>query len=145
MAENGGYKSVATAVQRRFKELLEADGELARGGCEVYCENSMTLLKDIAAAQILKRGVAVVVTTPDIENAGQAEARAYDMTVAIHCRELPAMRATRPAESMTALDAALRVAEVVQDGITGWADIRQRADRSSGIVTATVTCRITAT
>ena len=139
----------ARELQDRICSVLNADETLVKGGCKAIAEDSLELFAAVEEALVQRRGVAIVVGLGVITRTGNGPgAEAVDFPLEIHCRELPALREDRRRanrNALTALDAAMRAAAVLETEAVQWQRIEQTADDATGALDATAYFDLTAT
>ena len=115
--------------QEEIVEKLNAVEEPELGGVKAFAEDSHTVIGDLAS-WVQNGRTAVIVTTPTITRNGASssgEGIPCEMTLEIVCREKPALlRVARNAGYMTALDAAMCVARVLDGADYCFRSIRQQ-------------------
>ena len=127
-------------AQQAVADIINADETIAAGGGKAFVENSMTLDNDLATQINTLKGVAIVVVTPALDRSGVSSgAIPCDTRLDVKCMEMPALRRTRGAGALSALDIAERVATLLDGEKYNFASIRETIDRQSGILTATAT------
>ena len=135
-------RSIATLIQEEFVSLLNADAELVKGGCKAIAENPGDVFAEISRVTRERYGIAVVVTTPAFAPDGEGSGEA---TLVVRAIETPSLRSTREEGSMTALDAALRVRELIASDTCTWTDGPvQEFDEKRGTLAASVTFAVSA-
>ena len=135
-------KSIATLIQEEFTGLLNADAELVKGGCKAIAENRGDVFSEVSRVTREQSGVAVVVTTPAFAPDGEGSGEA---TLVVRAVETPALRQRRSSDAMTALDAALRVREILASDTCTWTDGPvQEFDERRGVLAASVTFAVSA-
>ena len=134
------------SLQETVRDLINADAALSSGGCVAIAESSMTLEDDLAKAVNTLKGVALVVTTPDIRLNGCAENFIpCDATLAVRCVEIPALRKSRGESALTALEAAERVAVLLNGPDYNFVSISETLENRQGYLVATATFNTTLT
>ena len=132
-------------LQEDIKARLDASDALVKGGCLAICEDALTAVNDIQQQLTTRRGLALVVATPEATRDGvAAEGIQCEVRVRVVCLELPGLRATRGRWALTALAAAQLVARALDGADYCFEAIRQTSDEKSGTLRAEATFRGTA-
>lgn len=115
-------------LQLEIAERLNADEALLRGGCRAFAEDAHDVVQEVATHLHEAGGVALVVLTPSAEREGfhpdGLPARIDGLAVA--AVEIPAVNRLDPAR-LTALQAAQRVAGLLDGSDLEWRSLRQEA------------------
>jgi len=123
--------------QEYVKDRLNDVEALVQGGCKAIAESQLNVMNEVSKRIQTIKGIAVVVTTPDMKRNGCAkDCLPVDSLLAIRCIEIPALNRGRSG-AITALDAAEIVAHALDGDNIGFVDIQQRIDERSGTITAT--------
>ena len=125
---------------------LNADETLRQGGCTALAEDSKDLLFEVARCVDEQGEVAIVVTTPEAERLGDDDgAIAVEIpALEIVCVEKPGVNRTRD-NAATALQAAQRVARVLDSPELHFLRIRQESDDRAGTLSAIASFQTSAT
>ena len=126
-------------LQEKIADALNGVEELVQAGCTAFAEDSREVYN--RADQLVQEGhVAIVVVTPELTRNGSNTGGAVpaETQLQIQCSEAPAVARTLE-DSMTALDAAEIVREVLDGPQFCWLSTRQTLDRQAGVLTAIAT------
>ena len=115
-------------LQLKIAESLNADETLLRGGCRAFAEDTHNVVQEVATHLQQAGGVALVVLTPSAERNGFSKKGlpARLDGVAVSAVEVPALNRLDPSR-MTALQAAQRVAHLLDGRTLEWRSLRQDA------------------
>jgi len=130
------------SFQEQLKDILNDVEALVHGGCTAIAEDSLDVMNDVETQLNTVKGVAIVVTTPDLKRNGcSSDGIPVDTTLSVKCIEIPAVNRD-DSSHLTALDAAEIVAHALESNNIQFSDIRQTVDRQSGTVTASVSFNV---
>lgn len=133
--------------QLAIAAALNADETLRQGGCTALAEDSKDLLFEVARCVDEQGEVAIVVTTPEAERLGDDEDGGIAVEIPaleIVCVEKPGVNRTRD-NAATALQAAQRVARVLDSPELHFLRIRQESDDRAGTLSAIASFQTSAT
>lgn len=113
-------------LQLKIAEALNADETLMQGGCRAFAEDSHDVVQEVATHLHEVGGVALVVLTPSADRNGCSPKGlpASIESLAVAAIEIPAVNRLDPSR-MTALQAAQRVAHLLDGRELAWRSLRQ--------------------
>lgn len=126
--------------QLEICSTLDADELLRQGGCKAIAEDSLAIGADLKKQLLIIKGVAIVVMTPSVNRIGGSVPGFMPVQVpslTVSCVEMPALNRSR-AGAMTALQAAERVATLLDSAKCNAISITQSTDESTGSLSAAV-------
>ena len=127
-------KELQLALVARINEIAE----LRAANALALPENDLAIMDKVTNQ--LKRGVAVVVVTPDMERDGSNTTAGMPASseVLVRCEEVRTLNRTNP-DAITALDAADLVRSKLDSATLRWQRTSQRLDRNTGRILVTAT------
>lgn len=124
--------------QLKIAAALNTVEALVQGGCKALAEDLLTVSDDVRTQLATVGGVAIVVTTPNLNRNGcTAGAIPVETRLSVKCMEIVATNREAPGH-LTALDAAEIVAHSLDGAQFNFAAMNQAADRQSGVLTVSV-------
>ena len=128
-------------LQNDIKSILEADGHLA-AACSIVCSDALDVVNAIEQALAKSSGILVLVNAPEIERDGCAQGEIpCRASVTVDAIEMPAMRHLRDRANAirTAMDAAQRVAILLDGPRYNFVAVRPTVDAANATLTARAT------
>lgn len=121
-------------LQLKIAERLNADEALLRGGCRAFAEDTHDVVQEVATHLHEAGGVALVVLTPSAERNGCSPKGlpAALESLAVAAVEFPAVNRL-DASRLTALQAAQRVAHLLDGRELAWRSLRQEASPDGSV------------
>ncbi len=125
-------------VQLKIAERLNADETLLHGGCKAFAEDSHDVVQEVATHLHEAGGVALVVLTPSADREGFHPSGLPSRLdgLAVAAVEFPAVNRL-DASRMTALQAAQRVAHLLDGRDLEWRSMRQEASPDGSLTVRT--------
>lgn len=128
-------------LQNDIKTILASDEHLA-AACSIVCSDALDVVNAIEQALAKSSGLLVLVNAPEIERDGCAKCGIpCRASVTVDAIEMPAMRHLRDKANAirTAMDAALRVAFLLDGPRYNFVSVRPMVDEKDATLTARAT------